>query len=94
MHPNRPAKEHKPWEVVSTREIYSAPPWITVSLQTVRLPDGRLVEDYHRVKMPEYAVVYAETSNGSVLVERQYKHGIGTVCLALRIASCSSSTET
>jgi ADP-ribose pyrophosphatase len=83
MHPNRPAKEHKPWEIVSTREIYSAPPWITVSLQTVRLPDGRLVEDYHRVQMPAYAVIYAETSNGSVLVERQYKHGIGSVCLAL-----------
>ncbi len=77
------AKGHRPWEIVATREVYNAPPWLAVSVQTVRLPDGRVVDDYHHVDMPDYAIVYAETSNGSVLVERQYKHGIGKVTLAL-----------
>jgi hypothetical protein len=78
--PNKPLQtnsaRHRPWEIVSTQEIYSAPPWITVSLQTVRLPDGRLVPDYHQVQMPDYAVVYAETLAGKIVVERQYKHGL------------------
>lgn len=80
----KPADErHRPWEIVSSREIYSAPPWIQLSLQTVRLPDGRLVDDYHSVKMPDYAVIYAETSAGKVIVEKQYKHGVGKVTLSL-----------
>jgi ADP-ribose pyrophosphatase len=77
------AIRHRPWEIVSTQEIYSAPPWITVSLQTVRLPDGRVVPDYHKVQMPDYAVVFAETLAGKIVVERQYKHGLGKVTLAL-----------
>ena len=80
---NPKSTRHRPWEIVSSQEIYSAPPWITVSLQTVRLPDGRVVPDYHQVQMPDYAVVYAETLAGKIVVERQYKHGLGKVTLAL-----------
>jgi ADP-ribose diphosphatase len=74
---------HTPWQVVNTREIYSAAPWVTVSLQAVRLPDGKVVNDYHRVEMPEYTVVFAETEDGHIVAERQYKHGIGSVTLTL-----------
>lgn len=80
----KPAEgRHRPWEIVSSKEIYSAPPWIELSLQTVRLPDGRLVNDYHSVTMPDYAVIYAETTAGKVIVEKQYKHGVRQVTLSL-----------
>jgi ADP-ribose pyrophosphatase len=71
------------WEVLSTRTIYSAPPWVTLSLQQVCLPDGRVILDYHRLQLPEYCVVFAETIEGRVIVERQYKHGVGAVTLML-----------
>lgn len=75
--------KHAPWQVLQSREIYAAAPWVRLSLQEVRLPDGRVVRDYHQIALPEYSVVFAETEDGRVLIERQYKHGIGEVTLML-----------
>ncbi|MEX2288092.1 MAG: NUDIX hydrolase [Planctomycetaceae bacterium] len=71
------------WEVVDQREVFAAPPWIYISRQRVRLPGGRVIDDYHYVRLTEFAVVFAETADGRVIVERQYKHGIGNVSLTL-----------
>jgi len=76
-------KPLKPWQVVSSREIYSAPPWIHLSRQTVRLSDGRVVDDYHKIQLLDFAVIVAQTANGDILVERQYRHGLGRVALML-----------
>ena len=73
----------KPWEVVGSREVYSAQPWLRVERQAVRLPDGRVVEDYHRIEHPDCCVIHAQTPSGEVVVERQYKHGPGQVGLSL-----------
>jgi ADP-ribose pyrophosphatase len=76
-------QKHVPWQVVSSRDIYSAKPWITLTRQQVLLPNGSVVNDYHQIIMPEYTVVFAETHDGRVIVERQYRHGIGEVTLML-----------
>jgi ADP-ribose pyrophosphatase len=52
-------------------------------VQQIRLPDGRLIDNYYQFKMPDYVIVFAQTSTGKVIVERQYKHGIGKVSLTL-----------
>ena len=85
---------HAPWQVLASREIYSAPPWVRLSLQQIRLPNGQVVSDYHRVEMPEYAVIYAETTGGKIIVERQYKHGIGQVSLTLPAGLVESQEDT
>ncbi len=46
------------------------------------MPDGRIVEDFYGIEMPDYAVVVATTADG-ILVERSYKHGPGRVGLHL-----------
>src|SRR5262245_60957605 len=74
---------HAPWEIVDRRAVYACPPWITVELQQIRLPDGRLIDDYHRSLLPDYAVMFVETADGHVVVEKQYKHGVGAVTLTL-----------
>jgi len=71
------------WETVNSQELFVAAPWIKLSVQQVRLPDGRVVDDYYQIKLPEYAVVSAQTNDGRVIVERQYKHGVGKVTLVL-----------
>jgi len=73
--------KHDPWRVLETRQLFAAPPWIRVEAQRVALPDGRQVEDFHRVVMPDYALLFAETEDGRALVLRQYKHGVGSVSL-------------
>lgn len=71
------------WQVLDDREVYAAPPWISVHRQQVRLPDGRTVEDYHHIDLRDYVIVVAQTPEGKYLVERQYKHGVGKVSLLL-----------
>lgn len=72
---------HKPWIVLESRETYSSPPWISVSKQRLRLPDGREVAGFHRVVMPDYALMWPELPDGRVLAIRQYKHGVGEASL-------------
>jgi ADP-ribose diphosphatase len=78
-------KDHqlKPWEVLDSQVVFHAPPWIEISRQKIRLPDGKMVEDYHQVRMTDFALVVASTADGRILVERQYKHGIGKVTLVV-----------
>jgi ADP-ribose pyrophosphatase len=76
-------KPTPPWQILNDREVYAAPPWITVHRQQVRLPDGRTVEDYHQINLRDYVIVVAQTPEGKYLVERQYKHGVGKVSLLL-----------
>lgn len=73
----------KKWELVETREAFAADPWVRVYVDTVRLPHGKLVDDYYRVELPEYAMVYARRDDGAVLLERIYKHAIGEICFVL-----------
>jgi ADP-ribose pyrophosphatase len=73
----------KPWEVLDEREVYVANPWIKVTKQKVRLPDGSVIDDYHQIKLTESVVIYAETDAGQVIVERSYRHGAGQVTLLL-----------
>lgn len=71
------------WETLQSEDVFVAKPWIKVSTLQVRLPDGKIINDYHQIDLGDYAVVYAVTDDGQVIVERQYKHGIGKVTLVM-----------
>jgi len=73
----------RPWEIISSRRVFDAEPWLSVDVQRVRLPDGRVVDDYHQIRLPDFAIVFAQTSDGRVVIERQYRHGLGEVSLTL-----------
>ena len=73
----------KPWKVLGRAPVYRADPWLTVERQKVELPDGRVIPDYHRIIFPDCAGVVARVPDGRILVQRQYRHGPGRVCLTL-----------
>lgn len=79
----REKKVHRYWETLKTQELFNARPWIRLSVEQVRLPDGRIVDDYYQLQMVDCVIVYAQTEDGRVLMERQYKHGIRKVTLTL-----------
>lgn len=79
----RSGPDEQPWEVLETEEVYSAIPWLSIERQRVRLPSGKVVNDYHRVRLPDAVIIHAQTEAGLVVVERQYRHGVGSVTLAL-----------
>jgi len=71
----------RPWQVVSREVLFSGGPVREVSIESVRLPDNRVVPDYYVVRFPDYVLVYAEMEDGRVAMLRQYKHGPRRVCL-------------
>jgi ADP-ribose pyrophosphatase len=77
----RDAPRHALWEILESRELISRPPRLTVSAETVRLPDGRRIDDFYRVQLVDYAQIIAEGPDGRFLMIRQYKHGARRVSL-------------
>ena len=90
---NMTRKTLEPWELLSSREVFAAPPWIKVFQQAVRLPDSTVVTDYYDVNFPDFAMVFARVADGRVIVERQYKHGLGRVSLVLPAGSTKEGEE-
>ena len=79
------SSEQPAWETLDRREIYHAPPFLALSVERVLLPDGRVVEDFHRIEKPDYALVVPRLADGRTLLLRQYKHGVGEVALKVEI---------
>ena len=46
------------------------------------MPDGQIVDNYHRVWMPEYVTVLASTAEGEFVLVRKYSHGYQSVTLS------------
>ena len=74
-------KDLRPWKTLASREVYTSPSWIKVLDDRVQLPDGRIVESFHRVLLPDYALLYPVLEDGRVLVIRSYRHGAGQIVL-------------
>lgn len=72
----------RPWKVLREDSVYQAKPWLEVWRQTLRLDDGKIIDDYHRIYFPDYIAVFSETADGRVILLRQYRNGIGSVDLA------------
>ena len=69
------------WTTISRKKVFDGSPWITVFTETVQLPDGRIVDDFYQIDMPDYVIIYPETREGKILTLTQYKHGPQRVSL-------------
>lgn len=67
-----------PWQTLSTQTTFSNR-WLTVAIDEVALPDGRRY-DYTRLLPGGIGVgVIGFNQRGEVLLEREYRHGVGEV---------------
>lgn len=73
----------RPWRVRARKVLLSVRPWLEVAREELVLPDGRMIDDYYRVDLPDYAVVVALLPDQRVIAERRYKHGSRAVTLGL-----------
>lgn len=70
------------WRTLQRRTLFSGGPIRELAVETVQLPDGRQIDDYYMLRMPDFALVYATTVDGLVVLLRQYKHGLRRVGLS------------
>ncbi|HBQ98609.1 MAG TPA: NUDIX hydrolase [Cyanobacteria bacterium UBA11691] len=71
------------WETIESKGVFSASPWIELFVEKVKLPDGTVIDDYHQIQLGNHVAIVAQTDEGKILMERQYKHGVGKVSLIL-----------
>ncbi len=55
---------------------------LTVESHTVKLPDGRVIDDWSYVRTPDYINVIARTTDGRFPIFRQTKYAVEGVTLA------------
>jgi ADP-ribose pyrophosphatase len=68
----------QPWRTLATRQVF-ANRWVRVALDEVALPDGRRYE-YTRLEPAGIGVgVAGFNANGELLLEQEYRHGVGEV---------------
>lgn len=70
------------WEILSTEYLVRRP-WLTARRDVARLPDGRINNEYYVLEYPDWVNVVAITKDGLMVMERQYRHGLGNTCFEL-----------
>jgi ADP-ribose pyrophosphatase len=71
------SQSSKHWKTLERKSLLDVPPWLQVSRERVQLPSGRVIDDFYRVALPDFAVVVPVTPTGEVVLVRGYKHGLG-----------------
>lgn len=75
------AAQNRAWEVIASEERLNISPWLKVRTETVRLPDGRVADNYVQLEQPSFVCIYPELPDGRVICLRHYRHGPRRECV-------------
>ncbi|MBI5822242.1 MAG: hypothetical protein HZA88_24975 [Verrucomicrobia bacterium] len=81
------------WETLHQRTIHHAAPWINRSIHRIRLPDGRVIDDFCCIYPTDDMVVAVQTPDDHFIMERQHKHGVGKIILTLPAGGIAAGEE-
>lgn len=84
---------HSAWKILTRRMAYDGSPFVSVERQSVQLPDGRVIDDYHQVTLPDFAIAVPVLTDGRILTLWQYKHGAGRVSLTFPAGHVEAGEE-
>lgn len=68
------------WELLEEKDI-SPSKWFPLFLQKIKLPDGRILDDYYISKLSDVGMVMAISKDNEVFFVRQYKQAAGDILL-------------
>lgn len=68
----------QPWQVDTSEYIHQLP-WFTVRKDAVRMANGGHIPDYFLLEYPDWINVVAVTTDGQLVLIRQYRHGAAGV---------------
>jgi ADP-ribose pyrophosphatase len=63
------------WKIINRHQVLDGSPWIRVFRETLKLPNGSLVDDFYTVETHDFVVVVAFPTEDRMLLLRQYRHG-------------------
>ena len=73
----------KRWKTIKSRNVIEDLPWLKISAEHILLPNGQRIDKFYQIYLPEYAVIVAQTQEGLIIMEHQYKHAVGKIILNL-----------
>ena len=74
--------EDRKWKVLESEYLIRRP-WLTARRDRAELPDGRINNEYYVLEYPDWVNIIAVTEDGDIVLERQYRHGLGNTCYEL-----------
>jgi ADP-ribose pyrophosphatase len=72
----------KPWKTLSEEVILQPNKFLTVEQHVVQLPDGRIINDWHKIITPDFISVVVVTKQNKFLVVRQKKYAVKEISLS------------
>ena len=66
------------WKVLESTYLHREP-WLTIRKDKCELPNGNIVPSFYVNEYPEWANAFGLTTEGKVVMVRQYRHGIQSV---------------
>lgn len=79
--------QDRKWEIIKSEYLIKRP-WLMARKDHVRLPTGVENKEYYVLEYPDWVNVIAITKDGSFLMERQYRHGIGLTSYEICAGVC------
>ena len=71
------------WKILRRDVLLRTAHDLEVAVETVELPDGRVIDDYYQIAAADSAIIYAETADGMIVALRHYMHGARRVGVGL-----------
>jgi 8-oxo-dGTP pyrophosphatase MutT (NUDIX family) len=66
------------WKTLSSEQLYSDT-WFSIRKDTCETPEGKIVTPYYVYEFPTWVTALAFTTDGKVIMERQYRHALGQI---------------
>ena len=69
--------KNRAWKVLKSENILRLGPWLSVRQECVELPNGTQIPSWYILEVPDWINVIAITKDGKMVMEDQYRHGLG-----------------
>lgn len=79
------------WKILSSEYIFHDL-WFKVRKDICESPSGKIIDPYYVYEFPNWVTAVALTEDNKVILERQYRHAAGEVCLELP-GGCVDDTD-
>ncbi|MDD2244828.1 MAG: NUDIX hydrolase [Dysgonamonadaceae bacterium] len=85
-------KEIREWKLLSSEYLYKRP-WLTARMDRLEMPDNTIVPEYYVLEYPDWVNIIAITKKGEFVFVKQYRHGIGKICMEICAGVCEDSDK-
>ncbi len=79
------------WKILSSEYLFSDL-WFKVRKDKCETPQGKIVDPYYVYEFPTWVTALALTEDGKVILERQYRHALGEICIEIP-GGCVDDTD-